>query len=102
MARVETHEEVLDQLDTKQAMRDILEAVADDARLNAKKGKTGGLVAGIGVEQVTDTGGIVVSRAVNPRSSAEHAEYPYWVEKGTGRSRARPYFRQAAYAYRSL
>lgn len=101
MARFVIHIEAIDGIDTVPVMRDILQDVADDARQNAVKGKTGRLAAGIRVVSVTRTGGIVESTARNPRSSPENAEYPYWVEKGTGRSRARPYFRRAAYKYRT-
>lgn len=101
MARVVLYPEVLDEIDTKPAMQDLADAVAADARENAAKGKTLGLSEGIEVTGVTDSQAIIESHATNPRSSPENAEYPLWVEKGTGRSRARPYLRPAAYKYRT-
>jgi hypothetical protein len=102
MARVVVHEEVVDEIDTEPVMRKVAEAIAEDARIGAEKGRTLGLSSGISVTEVTDTHAVIESHAENPRSSPEHAEYPYFVEKGTGRSRARPYMRPAAYRYRSL
>lgn len=101
MARVVINEEALDDIDTEQAMSDILDAIAADARVLAAKGKTLGLSGGIRVASVSRTGGVIESRAENPRSSPGHQEYPYWVEKGTKRSNARPYLRPAANKYRT-
>ena len=101
MARFVIHEEALDDVDTVQAMSDILDAIAADARVGAPKGKTGRLAGGIRVSSISRDGGIVESRAENPRSSEGHAEYPFWVEKGTRRSQARPYLRPAANKYRT-
>lgn len=102
MARVVLHLEALDEIDTEPAMRKIADDVADDARRLAAKGKTLGLSEGISVTEVTHSGAIIESKAENPRSSPENATYPYWVEKGTNRSKAQPYLRPAAYRYRSL
>lgn len=101
MARVVLHPEVLDEIDTKPTMRDLAEAIAADARAAAPKGATLNLSEGIEVTGVTDSRAYIESHAVNPRSSPEHAEYPWWVEKGTHRSKARPYMRPAAYKYRT-
>lgn len=101
MARVVLHLENLENIDTEDAMRDILEEIADDARRRAPKGRTLRLSEGIRVAEVRNDGGIVESTAANPRSSPEHAEYPLWVEKGTKRSTARPYLKPAAYEYRT-
>lgn len=101
MARVELHEENLELIDTEPAVRDILEAIAADARRNVRRGRTLGLAEGISVVDVTRNGGRVESTARNPRSSPEHAAYPRWVEKGTRRSRAFPYLRPAALKYRT-
>lgn len=102
MARVEVHQDALNDIDTEPVMREIAEAVAADARANAAKGKTLGLSTGIKVTAVSDTHAVIESHAENPRSSEGHKEYPYWVEKGTRRSKARPFLRPAAYKYRSL
>jgi hypothetical protein len=102
VARVVLYLEVLDEIDTEPAMRKIADEVADDARRLAGRGQTGGLAGGISVTEVNRDGAIIESKAENPRSSPEHATYPYWVEKGTGRSKAKPYLRPAAYRYRSL
>lgn len=102
MARVVVHEEALDEIDTEPIMRKVAEAIVADAIVNAEKGKTLGLSTGIRVVSVSDTLAVIESAARNPRSSPEHAEYPYFVEKGTGRSRARPYFRRAGLKYRPL
>ncbi|TFV90391.1 hypothetical protein [Blastococcus sp. CT_GayMR16] len=101
MARVVVHEDALDQVDTEPTMRRIAEAIASDARTLAEKGRTLGLSSGISVTEVSDSHAIIESTAANPRSSPEHAAYPYWVEKGTRRSKAKPYMRPAAYKYRS-
>lgn len=101
MARVVWHLEVLEEIDTEPAMRELADAVASDARELAPKGETGGLAAGISVEDVTRDHAIIHSTAENPRSSPEHAEYPLWVETGTHRSKAHPYLRPAAWKYRS-
>jgi hypothetical protein len=101
VARVVLHLEALDEIDTEDAMRSIAEGVAEDARRLAAKGKTLGLSGGISVTSVTKDGAIIESTARNPRSSPEHASYPYWVEKGTKRSKARPYLRPAALKYRT-
>lgn len=101
MARVVVNEENLELIDTERAVRDILEDIAAEARRNARRGRTQGLVEGIRVVDVTKNGGRVESTARNPRSSAEHAAYPRWVEKGTRRSRAFPYLRPAALKYRT-
>lgn len=102
MARWVVDEGALDDVDTEQVMRDVAEMIATDARALAAKGRTLGLSTGISVPEVSDTHAVIQSEARNPRSSPEHAAYPYWVEKGTGRSKARPYMRPAAYRYRSL
>lgn len=102
MARVVLHLENLDDLDTEDVMRDIAEDVAEDARRLAPKGKTLRLSEGISVTEVSKDRAVIESHAENPRSSPEHAEYPYWVEKGTKRSSAHPYLKPAAYRYRSL
>jgi hypothetical protein len=102
VARFVIHEDALDDIDTEPVMRDIADAIAADARRLAPKGRTGRLAAGIRVAEVSDSHAIIESTARNPRSSEEHAEYPYWVEKGTRRSKARPYMRPAAYKYRAL
>lgn len=102
MARVVVYVERLDEIDTEPVMRDIAEAIATDARMGAEKGKTLGLSSGISVTEVSRRRAIIQSVARNPRSSPEHADYPYWVEKGTRRSRAKPFIRPAAYKYRSL
>jgi hypothetical protein len=101
MARVVMHPEALEEIDTEEAMRKIADGIADDARRLAKKGKTGGLAAGITVTEVTKDHAVIESTARNPRSSPEHAAYPLYVEKGTGRSKAQPYMRPAAYRYRT-
>lgn len=101
MARVVLYEENLDLIDTEPAVRDIADAVAADARRFARKGKTLGLSEGIRVAEVSKDHAIIESTASNPRSSAGHAAYPRWVEKGTSRSRAFPYLRLAALRYRT-
>lgn len=101
MARVVLHLENLDEIDTEGAMRDLAEGIAADARRLAPKGKTLRLSEGISVTEVTKDHAIIESVAENPRSSPEHAAYPYWVEKGTKRSKAHPYMRPAAYRYRT-
>lgn len=101
MARWEIHEDAVEDIDTEPIMRRIAEAVAADARVEAAKGKTLGLSTGISVTDVTDRRAVIQSVARNPRSSPEEQDYPYFVEKGTGRSRARPYMRPAAYRYRT-
>lgn len=101
MARVVVNKEAVDGIDTEQAARDILDAIVVDARARAPKGRTGRLAAGIRVASVSRDGGIVESRAENPRSSEGHEEYPVWVEKGTKRSKAQPYLRPAATKYRT-
>lgn len=102
MARFVIHEEALDDIDTEPVMRDVAEAIATDARMLAEKGKTLGLSSGISVTEVSDSHAIIESTARNPRSSPENAAYPYHVEKGTRRSKAKPYMRPAAYRYRAL
>lgn len=102
MARVVVYDDVVDDIDGKQVMRDLADAIAADARGLAAKGKTGGLAGGIRVAEVSSDRAIIESTAKNPRSSPGHQEYPFWVEKGTKRSKARPYMRPAAYRYRSL
>lgn len=101
MARVVIHEEVFDGIDTEQALSDLADDIAADARRLAPKGRTGRLAAGIRVASVTRDRAVIESRAENPRSSAGHKEYPYWVEKGTKRSKAKPYLRPAANKYRT-
>jgi NH3-dependent NAD+ synthetase len=101
VARWVIHEDALDELDTEPVMRKVAEDIAADARRFAAKGKTLGLSGGISVTEVSDSHAIIESTAVNPRSSPEHADYPYFVEKGTHRSKARPYMRPAAYRYRT-
>lgn len=101
MSRWVIHEENVDQIDTTPVMRDLAGSIATDARMLAEKGKTLGLSGGISVTEVSRTRAVVQSVARNPRSSPEHADYPYFVEKGTSRSRARPFMRPAAYRYRT-
>lgn len=102
MARFVIHEDALDDIDTEPVMREIAEEIAADARRLAPKGKTGRLAAGISVTEVSDRHAVIESTAKNPRSSPEHAEYPWWVEKGTSDTKAQPYMKPAAYRYRSL
>lgn len=102
MARVVIYEGALDDLDGEQVMRDLADAIAGDARDLAERGKTGGLAGGIRVAEVSGDRAIIESTAKNLRSSPGHQEYPFWVEKGTKRSKAKPYMRPAAYKYRSL
>jgi hypothetical protein len=101
VARVVLHLEALDEIDTEPTMRELAEDIAGDARVLAAKGKTLGLSSGISVTEVSKDRAVIESTARNPRSSPEHAAYPYWVEKGTKRSKARPYMRPAALKYRS-
>lgn len=100
MARVVLHLDAVDEIDTEDAMRKVAEEIAADARRLAPKGKTLGLSSGISVTEVTKDRAVIESTARNPRSSPENASYPYWVEKGTNRSKARPYLRLAALKYR--
>lgn len=102
MARVVVHEEALNEIDTEPVMRKVADLIVADAIANAEKGKTLGLSRGIRVVSVSDTLAVIESTAENPRSSPGHKEYPYFVEKGTGRSKANPYFRRAALRYRPL
>lgn len=101
MARVVLHPEVLEEIDTEPAMRDLAEGIAADARVLAAKGRTLGLSSGITVAEVDGEHAIIHSTAENPRSSPDNAEYPEWVELGTHRSKARPYLRPAALKYRT-
>lgn len=102
MARVLVHEQALNDVDTTWVMRDVAEAIASDARRLAAKGATKQLSTGIRVASVSRSHAIIESTAQNPRSNVPHKEYPYWVEKGTRRSKARPFMRPAAYRYRTL
>lgn len=101
MARFVIHEEAIDDVDTTQVMSDLADAIVVDAKALAAKGKTGHLEAGIRVAQISEDRVVIESRAENPRSSEGHKEYPWWVEKGTKRSKARPYFRPAVNKYRT-
>lgn len=101
MARVVLYPEVLEEIDTKPAMQDLADAIAEDARMLAPKGETLGLASGIEVSDVTRDHALITSHAENPRSSEGNREYPEWVEMGTHRSKARPYMRPAALKYRS-
>lgn len=101
MARFVIHEEALDDIDTEPVMQSIADDVADDARRYAPKGKTLQLSQGIRVAEVSRDHAVIESTAKNPRSSPEHAEYPYWVEKGTSDTKAQPYMKPAAYKYRT-
>jgi hypothetical protein len=102
VARFVIDVDAIDDVDTEQVMGEIAEAIAVDARTNAAKGKTLGLSGGISVTEVSDTRAVIESTAKNPRSSPEHAEYPWWVEKGTSDTKAQPYLKPAAMKYRSL
>lgn len=101
--RWDLHPEAINEVPTEPLLRRLAEDVARDAEALAPE-RTGALKLETNVEGVYSNAAYVVAKPRNPGDVAgghpDEAPYAYYVEKGTGHSKAQPFLRPALYRYR--
>lgn len=100
MARFVIREEVLDDVDTEQVLRNVAEEIAADARriVAVRSSRT---KLSIRVAAVSKNHAVIVADPKNPRSSPSKKAYGAHLERGTSDTRAQPFMRPAGYRYRT-